>query len=62
MYFTLLLLYVRLCICRYRCMQAREGLRREAHTANAALPAVVKYHGKWPFTRVLGMQVTVAQR
>jgi hypothetical protein len=37
-------------------MQAREALRREAHGTNTSLPAVVKYHGKWPFTRVLGMQ------
>jgi Per1-like family len=43
-------------------MQAREALRREARDSSAALPAVVKYYGKWPFTRVLGMQVTPVQR
>lgn len=42
--------------CKYRCMQARESVRREQHAADAALPATVKYYGKWPFTRVLGMQ------
>lgn len=38
-------------------MQARESVRREEGAVNAALPATVKYYGKWPFTRVLGMQV-----
>ena len=43
-------------------MQAREALRQEAHAIDTRLPAVVKYHGKWPFTRILGMQVTAPQR
>lgn len=38
-------------------MQVRESVRQEAHAVNATLPATVKYYGKWPFTRVLGMQV-----
>ncbi len=42
-------------------MQAREDVRREAHAANATLPATVKYYGKWPFRRVLGMQVRSAR-
>ena len=53
--------YAHLCTRRYRCMQVREGLRRQAHSAHSAVPAVVKYYGKWPFTRVLGMQVTEPQ-
>lgn len=37
--------------CRYHCMLNREKLRAEYD-----LPPV-KYHGKWPFTRVYGIQV-----
>lgn len=37
--------------CRYHCMLNREKLRAEYE-----LPPV-KYHGKWPFTRVYGIQV-----
>jgi len=36
--------------CRYHCMAAVEGARR------AAGGAPVKYFGKWPFTRLAGMQ------
>ncbi|KAI5066041.1 hypothetical protein GOP47_0018665 [Adiantum capillus-veneris] len=36
--------------CRYQCMMLREAKR----TNNGELP--VKYHGKWPFKRVLGLQ------
>ena len=35
--------------CKYRCMHATERARAGA--------AAVKYYGKWPFQRALGMQV-----
>lgn len=38
--------------CRYQCMVNRE---RERETLGQA---PVKYHGKWPFKRVLGIQVS----
>mmetsp|Transcript_15915 Transcript_15915/g.44458 ORF Transcript_15915/g.44458 Transcript_15915/m.44458 type:complete len:336 (+) Transcript_15915:197-1204(+) len=39
--------------CRYRCMWAIEDSRKEAQKRTYA---AYKYHGKWPFLRVLGMQ------
>ena len=46
---------------RYHCMWLRESARHAQHAANATLAArplkAIKYHGKWPFTRLLGMQV-----
>ena len=42
-------------------MWLRESARRAEHARNATLAArpfkAIKYHGKWPFTRLLGMQV-----
>ena len=41
-------------------MRLREFARATEHARNATLAArrlkAVKYHGKWPFTRLLGMQ------
>lgn len=37
--------------CRYHCMLAREGEREKVGDKP------VKYHGKWPFRRVYGIQV-----
>ena len=44
------------CAHRYQCMQTREVARQAAHATGAVGPAAVKYYGKWPFRRVLGMQ------
>ncbi len=41
--------------CRYRCMHALE----QARTVAGLLP--LKYDGKWPFVRFLGMQVCNTQ-
>lgn len=38
--------------CSYQCMHWLEGRRRQ----NSPLSQPIKYYGKWPFTRVLGMQ------
>ena len=38
-------------------MHAREEVRQAAYATNATLPGTVQYFGKWPFRRVLGMQV-----
>ncbi|KAH9647266.1 Post-GPI attachment to proteins factor 3 [Citrus sinensis] len=40
--------------CRYHCMLAREGEREKVGDKP------VKYHGKWPFRRVYGIQEPVA--
>lgn len=43
--------------CRYRCMHIREARRLNDHiTARSSGAATVKYYGKWPFKRVMGMQ------
>ena len=45
-------------------MWLRESARRAERARNVTAAArplkAVKYHGKWPFTRLLGMQVRVA--
>lgn len=38
-------------------MWERENARQHARKMGIAGPATVKYDGKWPFRRVLGMQV-----
>ena len=42
-------------------MWLRESARRAEHARNVTVAArpleAIKYHGKWPFTRLLGMQV-----
>ena len=44
-------------------MWLRESARRAEHARNATAAArplkAIKYHGKWPFTRLLGMQVRI---
>ncbi len=46
---------------RYHCMWLRESARHAEHARNVTAAArplkAVKYHGKWPFTRLLGVQV-----
>ena len=41
--------------CKYLCMRQHTEQRR------ALGQPVLKYHGKWPFVRVLGVQVTLAK-
>jgi hypothetical protein len=42
-------------------MWLRESARAAEHARNVTLAArplrAIKYHGKWPFTRLVGMQV-----
>ena len=40
--------------CKYHCMHER---MQQLHAAAPAFARTVKFHGKWPFTRVLGFQV-----
>lgn len=42
--------------CRYKCMWEIEGDKRRQGTADDQDKTVYKYHGKWPFVRILGMQ------
>ena len=42
--------------CRYLCMWQREESKAAAAAGPAAAAAAEKYHGKWPFRRLLGMQ------
>lgn len=46
-------------------MWLREGSRAALHARDASLSSKallpIKYFGKWPFTRVLGMQVRATQ-
>jgi hypothetical protein len=40
--------------CKYHCMHER---MQQLHAAAPAFARTVKFHGKWPFTRILGFQV-----
>ena len=42
--------------CRYTCMWMIEGEKRRQAIATNQDTTVYKYHGKWPFVRILGMQ------